>query len=753
MIIIGQADQSTRIIYNNESLRALAEEHFDDPNLWTTILKFNNLNSAADLKPGMELQIPAALVKKTREKLTNTKNVINIATKNGAKIFTPDLLDSSITFLDLATSQAGNEEWDLAYISIDRANRLALKSLETSQLLRNQSADATVSYRMGDVQSRKPSQRIWEEALQYKKLFEKDRARTLSDSYAEITFIDLNRVRLNENSQALIQESRIDVLKSKTDSKVKLTKGDAFAYLAKSPKRNFDIDLSGIETKISSKHFWIGQEEKSTKIANYDGEIKFKAEDSIVVLKENQGSIIPTDGLPSKPRELLSSPSLLSPANQSRNYSNEILFAWEEVAGAEKYWFEIADQPSFHTVVYSNKNLNTEKIIVGSLLPGLYYWHVSSIDENGFPGKFNEYYIMDVLVDNSKPFLHIESPENQLATKSASIEVSGETEPDVSLFLNDTSLELFGEGKFKTQVTLQDGLNKLSFKSVDMAGNETCNEREVIYESNPDVTLTINNENYSASKKTITFNSDLIKIDGITRALSSIDLQLVKSGKKLKAFADKSGCYNFIFTLDAGSETAVQTILTAAGYTRTDTIILQVDKNIPEIQLVKSIPKFTSQNALILEGNVAGGNELRINGQKIDLFDGHFSHEYFLTNGKNNLEFESFGNSGLSSGLSANVYYDSAPPDLLEHSLTNSPADKNLYTIRIKAQDESELKKSSKIELDINGELKNLILVLNNEKSFYEKNVSIPGVQLSDIKIKSILLEDYLGNEKIYNIN
>jgi hypothetical protein len=46
-----------------------------------------------------------------------------------------------------------------------------------------------------------------------------------------------------------------------------------------------------------------------------------------------------------------------------------------------------------------------------------------------------------------------------------------------------------------------------------------------------------------------------------------------------------------------------------------------------------------------------------------------------------------------------------------------------------------------------------MILVLDKSQTYYERNIKYFGKRISDIKIESIELEDYLGNKKNYNIN
>ena len=193
----------------------------------------------------------------------------------------------------------------------------AKKAFDQTMEIREKTIDAIISYKKGTIQKMFPTILKWEDAELYDNLKENDWARTLSLSLANITFNDLSQIKLYENSEAVIRRSRVDVLGNKTDTKVKLGKGSAYAILENDPKKKFDLDIEGVRTKINSKYFWIEKTEKNAKLANYNGEITLGVKDSSVIVRKDQGSVIPNGGYPSKPKNLIPAPVIISPADFS----------------------------------------------------------------------------------------------------------------------------------------------------------------------------------------------------------------------------------------------------------------------------------------------------------------------------------------------------------------------------------------------------------------------------------------------------
>jgi hypothetical protein len=744
--INGQVFKTDKIKYNNQDIRQLAEEYLGNPNYWEAILSASDIKSLSELKEGDILIIPTQLVQNTEGKTEQTLNTIRLASENGAQVFTPELINNSKVKLEKSKEYRQSNNWQLANQEISEALSLARQSLEQSQLLRKQSADATISFKKGEVQNRTPKERRWSEAPLFSKLYEEDRARTLNDSYAEITFIDLSRVRLNENSQALIQRSRLDLLKNATDTKVKLIKGDAFAFLQKSPKKKFDIDIPGLDTRIKSKSFWVEKEETATKFANYEGEIELNAKGKTVVVKENQGSVIPAGGAPSDPKDLLPSPILMRPDNDSQFYSGDIDFNWEEVNEASKYWFEIARDQNFKKLVYANKSLRNTSTSIKSLSPGVYYWHVASIDEFGFPGKFSSNNFIHVIKDENSPYLKVTSPAEQTLLNISSILVAGETEKDCELEINGVKVNTDENGRFSKLIQLTEGYNKVVISAKDEAGNVSKYFSDVICETSPDVELNITNQNFNSQTNTFITNDKILSIRGFTRPLSSVKATVGSELSEYRAYSDTSGMFQYFVTIDSSYVGIKQNIVTASGFERSDEYSIILDTTPPIINLASPVPKQTNDKFLIIKGSTNESAVLEMNGKSHDT---KIETTIELNEGQNSININATDKAGNISQINYKVLLDSRPPELIANSVKPVKDKKTFYLVTVSAKDESGLKQAIKIEVIDGNEVLNRVLKLDENSKVYQGTISAK----QNLYIKSIVLEDYLGNSKKYFIH
>jgi hypothetical protein len=77
-----------------------------------------------------------------------------------------------------------------------------------------------------------------------------------------------------------------------------------------------------------------------------------------------------------------------------------------------------------------------------------------------------------VNVDTSQPFIIISSPVDNTTIPHRMITVSGQTEPGATIVVNtETVVQVGIDGLFSVPVVLEDGVNRITVKSMDMSGN------------------------------------------------------------------------------------------------------------------------------------------------------------------------------------------------------------------------------------------------------------------------------------------
>ncbi len=751
-IFSQKQDDVTINISSSFDIRKVSSEYFGNPDLWPYILKYNNIKNLSELKPGSSLKIPKGKVSKFLSKFTEANNSFQNAVKIGSKILSEDLLAKASNSLQQAVSQKDLFDYESADKSLDESLKYSGEAYRRTKEIREKTIDAIISFKKGNVQKMFPSVLKWEEAELYDNLKENDWARTLALSNANITFFDLSQIKLNENSQAIIQSSKFDVIDNKTTTKVKLEKGDAFAMLLNSPKKKFDLDIKGVKTKINSKYFWVEKGNKSTKLSNYNGEISLQVKDSSVVVKKNQGSVIPDGGFPAKPKNLLLSPSLISPEELAKFSEMQPEFEWGKIKNAQSYWLEISRDPNFSKVYSAYKNIRNLSLQTSGIEAGVYYWHVCSVDSAGLPGPFSDSRIFIVKHDSNKPFLTVEFPSNNLISRDSKVSVKGKTISNCNLFVNGVKVDLDKDGNFDKKIELSEGINKVEITSKNETGLETKVYRNVFCEVNSELKLIDKINGEIKNNTSLQSSEPLLQLSLKTRPLSRLEVKNTEGNWSSINYADTLGNCEINLKLEKQVQIFLISVNTPAGYEKKIEISVVKKNSTPKIFFEPEVLTETNKETLTISGKVENVFELFINRQKINIESGgFFKSSQILNKPVNIFEIKAVGKEENSLTLEKKVLFDNQPPQLRSYDLQRIDKNESYYRIIIKADDLTQLKSYSEITLDEDGAYRTEMIKYSKEKNIYEGIINCGGKTLP--RIKTITLEDLLFNKKTFEIS
>lgn len=743
-------DDLTVNVNPNFDIRKISSEYLGNPDLWPYILKYNNIKNLSDLTFGSILKIPKGKVNRLYLKLSEANNSFQKAVQIGSKILAEDPLSKASNSLQQAIKQKDLFDYESAEKSLDESIKYSGEAYRRTKEIREKTMDAIISFKKGDVQKMFPSVLKWEEAELYDNLKENDWARTLAFSNANITFYDLSQIKLNENSQAIIQSSKFDVIENKTTTKVKLEKGDAFAMLLNSPKKKFDLDIKGVKTKINSKYFWVEKGSKTTKLSNYNGEISLAVKDSSVVVKKNQGSVIPEDGFPAKPKNLLPFPSLITPEDLTKFTEVQPKFEWGKIKNAESYWMEISRESNFAKVYMAYKNIRDVQLQTSGIEAGVYYWHVCSVDSTGLPGPFSDSRIFVVKHDSNKPYLTVETPANNFITRTSKIFIKGKTLPDCNLSVNNIKTILDKNGNFEKEINLADGINKIEISSRNGAGLETKIYRTVFCEINPEVKLIDKINGEIKNSRSLQTSEPSLRLLLNTRPLSRLEFKLREGNWSTITYADTLGNCEINLRLDKPIQNYSVSINTPAGFEKNVEIGIRRINTVPRILFEPEIVNETNEEIIIISGRVENISELFINKQKVSIgADEFFSSKQILKEQTNNFEITGIAKDGNTLTLEKKVLFDDKPPLLRGYDLQKIDKDENYYRITVKADDFTQMKNYAEITLEENGRQRTEMIKYSKEKNIYEGIINCD--EKIKPKIKKITLEDLLSNKKTYD--
>ena len=105
------------------------------------------------------------------------------------------------------------------------------------------------------------------------------------------------------------------------------------------------------------------------------------------------------------------------------------------------------------------------------------------ISVGGLLGLFFFFLIFQYWQFTSAPFLTINSPLENVVVKNEEVEVSGQTDPDAILSINEQPVAIDQKGNFNIKVPLSAGLNILTIKSINKFQKSSIKVRHLRLES------------------------------------------------------------------------------------------------------------------------------------------------------------------------------------------------------------------------------------------------------------------------------
>ena len=632
----------TVVFEEGDTLRGVAERYLKDADLWPQILELSGVGSPSDLRPGTELLVPVIQVAAADEALAVSLVAIQKATAEGARLFAPEEIGSAIENRDTAVERRDLGAWAEVVTYSGIATDLAGKALAISLAQRDRAAEAMITDAQGSVEGRAPDQPGWSPRVAKEVLVEAERLRTLSASTAQVTFRDLSRLRLNPNSNAIIQRMRSDPLTGAETTSVSLVNGDFYALLNQLGNRAaFEVDVPGVETETQSSDFWVKHEGGESRFANYDAPaLEITRGDETISLGENEGAVVPVAGAAQR-ADVLARVELGEPFDGEQLYDPAVTLGWEPAPDAEAYWLEVAADAGFNAMQASEWGVRGTSRTVEGLAPGDHYWRVSSLDRLGLPGVRSLSRRFRVVDDRTPPFVTLSEPQENEVVTAAAVEVAGESEPGARLTVNGGYVPLGDSGDFLTSVTATPGPNTITVAVVDPAGNRTERTRSFVFSPVSAVTITLDPAAPRDAEGRLLTRTDEIDVAGTSDAAEGAGIRVLgpDAAPAVQALVGPGGSFHVTLPAsDAGDEWRLEVAGPDGQAAGAATFVALRDAVAPEIALDAPPPAATANGWLELAGSVGDAVSVAVNGAAARLDGGRFDAAPTLVPGTNAIE-------------------------------------------------------------------------------------------------------------------
>ncbi len=324
----------------------------------------------------------------------------------------------------------------------------------------------------------------WNEAFVGDLFEESHGVRTQQESYATLAFTDGSNIIVNPSTTAIIRKSRIDKLDKSADAEITLVEGGLLSKLSAVGKErsNYVLNAGNSTTELNTQNF-LAENSGGTdvRLSNYDGEAQVSANNVIVTIRKDEGTIIRGNAAPLPPVKLLPAPKYLASKLDTIIYQNDFLLNFIGVNNAVNYRVEYSSAYNFDENVVAKEVTNTRSLMEDLPL-GTTYVRVQSVDNLGLKGPFSDTFLVIRNQDTKSPPIFGDQFNQKVHfVLSNSVTITGVTEPDAVVLVNGKTTEVSGSGTFNRVVLLESNDQVINVTSTDGSQNTTRKELRVVH--------------------------------------------------------------------------------------------------------------------------------------------------------------------------------------------------------------------------------------------------------------------------------
>ena len=312
---------------------------------------------------------------------------------------------------------------------------------------------------------------------------ESDGLKTGTDSYATLSFADGTNLIVDPNTTAVIRKSRVDRLSETSNAEINLEEGGLLAKLSSLAASNSTniLNAGNSQTTLKTTNFYAELDgEETIKLTNYDGLADVSANDITITIRENEGTLIRKGQAPIPPVKLLPAPNFIWATSDTTIYTQQIIFPFEYVDEASSYIVERSTSTNFEEA-FEEINISSNTALLSYLPIGNTYVRVRSVDRLGLKGPYSETIQIIRNVDNQPPPTFIDNLNgNILFTQTNSAILTGVTQPNATLLINNKSIEVDNSGGFSFLLENLNADQMVSVVATDKSGNNTVRGIRVV---------------------------------------------------------------------------------------------------------------------------------------------------------------------------------------------------------------------------------------------------------------------------------
>ena len=371
------------------------------------------------------------------------------------------------------------------------ARQLALRITSGAGTLRH---DAAIMELGGRVEIQRASRATWEGARVGMKLYEGDFLKTGANGLAEVMAVDGTFYRIKPETLFEVHRGKTFAGagegEPKRQSEIKFIVGTVDIDTGEGSRSIVRTDAATADIASRSNVGVDVDPSKATGVSTYRGRVTLSTATGSVTLGDRErvvasaGGLGPKTILPDPPRPIAPDDAAVFDLNRPQ----PLTLKWSPVPGAARYRLQIARSRLYipDSIVIVDDRPRPEAV-VSVTEEGAFYWRVATLGKGNVVSEWSPTRRFKVLrggrtsggPDSTPPELVLSRPQ----VNGTLVILSGRSEPGAAVSVNGEPADVDASGTFKKVISFaNEGVNVLTVRAVDGAGNETLRRETVMIE-------------------------------------------------------------------------------------------------------------------------------------------------------------------------------------------------------------------------------------------------------------------------------
>jgi len=371
------------------------------------------------------------------------------------------------------------------------ARQLAMRIASGSGALRH---DAAIMELGGRVEIQRASRATWEAARVGMKLYEGDFLKTGANGIAEVMAVDGTFYRIKPETLFEVHRGKTFAGagegEPKRQSEIKFIVGTVDVDTGEGSRSIVRTDAAVADIAARSNVGVDVDTSKTTGVSAYRGHVTLSTDSGSVTLGDRERVVARVGAAGLGPKTMLPDPPRpLAPddtAVYDLNRKGPVTLKWTPSDGAARYRLQIARSRLFipDSIVVVDDRESPEAMVTVTQ-DGAFYWRVATIGKAGTVSEWSPTRRFKVLAggprtggpDTTPPELVLSRPQ----VSGTLVILSGRSEPGSAVTVNGEPADVDASGVFKKVISFErEGVNVLTVRAVDGAGNETVRRETVM---------------------------------------------------------------------------------------------------------------------------------------------------------------------------------------------------------------------------------------------------------------------------------